>query len=334
MQTFRDFMESALYEPGRGFYSRRTPTADFYTAPELHPAFGGVLARELARRLDGLKARGVPGPYSIVEMGSGSGLLAKQVLEELRRARPDWADGARYVLVERSREVLLQSVLSLSGDAERVLGCSSLAELPPVTGVVFSNELVDAFPVHLLEKSGGEVREVFVTSSGEERLGALSCPELAPHAAAVAESLEEGGRHAVNLEASEWLKGVSEKLQEGWLVTVDYGRRFAGEANAPRTFRRHRTDDRLTEDRGGKDLTASVDFEHLIREGRRLGLALESFQTLGSFLIERGVWDWLEATGREHSARAIKERAQIKTLIHPEGMGEVFKVLVQARSRA
>ena len=36
MRTFRDFMESALYDPERGFYSTRTQTADFYTAPELH----------------------------------------------------------------------------------------------------------------------------------------------------------------------------------------------------------------------------------------------------------------------------------------------------------
>ena len=43
MRTFRDFMESALYDPEEGFYSTRTQTADFYTAPELHPAFGADL---------------------------------------------------------------------------------------------------------------------------------------------------------------------------------------------------------------------------------------------------------------------------------------------------
>ena len=50
MQTFRDFMEAALYDPEQGYYGRRIPREDFYTAPELHPAFGGVLGHGRGHR--------------------------------------------------------------------------------------------------------------------------------------------------------------------------------------------------------------------------------------------------------------------------------------------
>ena len=331
MQTFRDFMESALYEPGSGFYSRRTPTEDFYTAPELHPAFAGVLARALADRLDALQKRGVPGPYCLVEMGAGSGRLAREILQSLRSARSDWAAKAQYIVVERVTDSLVETVVSLSAVCDRVLGYGRVEDVPPCAGVFFSNELVDSFPVHLLEKRGGQMYEVYVEESGRMLLSGFSTKELAPHAEAVAAGLAEGERHAVNLEALRWLRAVSERLTAGFLLTVDYGKRFQGAPNPPRTFFRHATDDRLAEAKGLKDITASVDFDSLIAEGGRCGLKLESYGTLSRFLIDGGVSDWLKAG---EDAAAWRSRAKIKTLIHPEGMGEVFKVLVQGRTAA
>src|SRR3989339_885926 len=100
LRTFREFCETALYHPERGFYARRRPTEHFYTAPELHPAFGMTLARALALWLDELRSRSIPPPYTILEMGSGSGLLARQLLEGLRRERPELAADLCWVLVE------------------------------------------------------------------------------------------------------------------------------------------------------------------------------------------------------------------------------------------
>ncbi len=324
-------MEEALYDPERGFYQKRSPTQDFYTAPELHPAFGSVLAREIARRFDVLKEAGVPGPYSIVEMGSGEGRLARAILTALRASAPAWASTTRYVLVERARQALLDSVVSLSADFERVIGYSRLEEVLPCAGVFLSNELVDAFPVHLLEKRDGRVFEVYVEESGRTLLSDLSTDELRPFAESAASSLQDGERHSVNLEARRWLALARAKLTAGYLITIDYGRRMAGAPNPPRSFERHRVDDEgLTERAGSKDLTASVDFDALIDGGKQEGLELVSFTTLGRFLIEGGIADWL-ASGDE-SVESYRSRAKVKTLIHPDGMGEVFKVLIQRKN--
>lgn len=332
MLTFRDYMETALYDPERGFYSRRTPTEDFYTAPELHPAFGGVVARALARRLDELKASGVPGPYTLVEMGSGSGLLARQVLRSLREENRALAEEVSYILIERTRDVLLSSMVSLSGATEKLMGYARLEDLAPCRGVFFSNELVDAFPVHVLEKKAGRVLELYADAGGSSQAGPLSTPLLQPHAQRVGAALEDGQRHAVNLDLGSWLAAVSSKLQEGFLLTIDYGKRFApGEANPPRTFFRHTTDERVAEKAGRKDITASVDFEQLAREGEKQGMDLVSYNSLSRFLLDHGIEDWLSG-GQD--AASFKDRAKVKTLLHPEGMGETFKVMVQRKRAA
>lgn len=327
MPTFKDFMESALYDPEAGFYPNREAKEDFYTAPELHPAFAGVLTRQIVARLSELKGRAIPEPYCIVEMGSGSGLLARQIIGELRRNHPDWSQKVRYVLVERSRNLLLDSVTALSALNGRVLGYSRIEDLPPCSGVFFSNELVDAFPVHLLERNAGKVREVYVDGEGKTHAGELSTSELKAHANALSEALD-GERHAVNLEALRWIAAVSRRIKAGYLMTIDYGARYRpGTCNPPRTFFRHATDGDLTQP--GRDLTANVDFEALIGEGQKQGLSLQTYSTLGRFLIEGGIEDWFAKTGE--GALGAKSRSQMKTLIHPEGMGEVFKVLVQSK---
>lgn len=344
MVTFRDYMESALYAAG-GYYESRTPTEDFYTAPELHPAFAGVLASEIAARFQGLAERGVEGPYCVVEMGSGSGKLGAGILKALRERHAAWGAKARYVFVERSETALLGAVLE-SGAGDRVLGYSRLEDVPSCAGVFLSNELVDAFPVHLLEKgSDGRVYEVYVQASGPDgagirgaagvraELGELSRPELKGIAERLGPALPEGGRHAVNLEAAAWLDLVSRRLKAGCVITIDYGKRFGLQPspNPPRAYFRHSTGSDVTARPGRQDLTASVDFDALIGAGERLGLKLESYNTLSRFLLDRGIMDWLPAPSDAGDTAAYRERNKLKTLLHPEGMGEAFKALIQVR---
>ena len=341
MVTFRDYMESALYSAG-GDYEHRTPTEDFYTAPELHPAFAGILAAEAVARLKQLAACRVPGPYHIIEMGSGPGTLGSQVLRHLRERHGEWAARIRYIYVERSETQLLGSIVA-ADPADHVLGYSRLEDVPPCAGVFLSNELVDAFPVHLLEKQGGLMKEVYVQTAGPKAegirggegvraaLGDLSCPELRAVAQAVAPQLPEGARHAVNLEAGKWMAKVAQTLTAGTVLTVDYGKRFGARPapNPARTYFKHSVDNLVMARPGRQDLTASVDFDTLIEAGERCGLRMESYNTLSRFLIDRGIMDWMPADGDGLSS--YKERLRLKTLLHPEGMGEAYKVLIQEK---
>lgn len=324
-------MESALYDPERGFYSVREKAADFYTAPELHPAFGAVLADRLAGLLETVAAK-VPGPLVLAEAGCGDGTLACQVARRLRERKPELASRVSFALVERGRRDLTTAARRLTAFGVPVRACTDIAKLGPFDGVLYSNELLDALPVHLLEKSGAEIKEVFVDENGAEVLGALSKTELAPAAAALAATLAEGERSSVSLEALSWLETAAAAVREGFVVSIDYGKRFSpGAPNPPRAFRKHAIETELTREPGGRDLTASVDFEALISAGERRGLVLASYDSLSKFLIDGGVGAWLEAAGGDDAA-SYRERAKLKTLVHPEGMGEAFKVLIQRKA--
>ena len=80
-----DFVETALYHPRFGYYTRaQSPVGregDFITAPALSPAFAfaiGKLCREFLRcNTDGVS--------TIVDVGSGSGELVRELGRELGR---------------------------------------------------------------------------------------------------------------------------------------------------------------------------------------------------------------------------------------------------------
>ncbi len=325
-------MESALYDPVRGFYPTRTQTADFYTAPELHPAFGAVLSDRIAALLGRVRSARPGTGLTLVEAGCGDGTLACQVARRLREKHPALAEGLRFILVDRARRDLTSAVRKLTAFGLTVDACTAIERLPRFTGLLYSNELIDAFPAHLLQKKDGKILEVYVDESGREITGDLSKPELAADAACVAETLGEEQRHGVSLEARAWLREAAARLEYGFLLTVDYGKRFApGAPNLPRSYRRHEILDELSAQPGTKDITLPADFEALIAEGAKARLDLESYQSLATFLVEGGIETWLAAATGDAASR-YKERAQLKTLIHPEGMGEAFKVLIQGKS--
>jgi SAM-dependent MidA family methyltransferase len=332
MRTFRDFMETALYDPEGGFYSTRTQTADFYTAPELHPAFGAVLADRLAGLLRRVKAARPGEKLALVEAGCGDGTLASTVARRLREKHADVAEGLRFVLVERSRRDLTSAVRRLTAFGLSVDACTGIERLPSFTGALYSNELFDALPAHLLQKNAGEMREVYVDASGNQILGQLSTQELAIHADAIAPALAGGERHAVNLAAPRLLLDAAARLNAGFLLTLDYGKRFTSETpNAPRAYRAHSIKPDLTAAPGTQDLTVPADFSALIEAGAAAGVALERYESLSRFLVDAGIEAFIAAASGD-DASSYKERAQIKTLIHPEGMGEAFKVLIQRKN--
>jgi len=327
--TFRDFMEEALYGPAEGFYVRRAPGEDFFTAPELHPAFAEALADDVRARLEAAAGGGLRAPLTLVEMGSGDGRLARQLLGALKARHPRWHALLRVVLVERVERLLLESLVSLPVEPGRAMGFTRLEDVPPFRGVLLSNELVDALPFHVLEKRDGKVWEVFVERrDGALRpvLGECSSPEVAREAAKSAHRLQEGEKDSLSLAARDWVRLAASKIEAGALITVDYGGK-AG-PTPPRCFYRHATGMDVLERPGRQDLTASVDFAALVAEGRLHGLHEASYQTLGRFLLDRGV---LARLPEGQGAAAYAERNRIKTLLHPGGMGEAFKVLVQEK---
>lgn len=334
--TVRDLMEWALYHPEHGYYtrssSRETRFEDFYTAPALHPAFGRALARQFA----GLWKKFSFDRFSLVEAGSGQGQLAYDILKALSDQYPEIFELMTYVCVERSPARREESEKRLVPFRGKTIFLESVEQLPVTHGIIFSNELLDSFPVHCLERDGEGLKEVHVAAQGGELtevLLPLSSAGLARDWEEWGYALEEGQRAEANRDALRWLKSVSEKLLRGALLTIDYGGTALELARSQdgslRTFHDRNVGRNILEKLGEKDITSSVNFTSLMREGEKAGLTTACYTTQSKFLLDSGI---AEDLPQGQDAASYKERTRIKTLFHPDGMGERFKVLLQVKN--
>lgn len=341
-------MGLCLYHPEFGYYLRgreRTGVAgDYFTSSDLHPIFARLMARQAAEMWEAL---GGPSRFTWVEMGAGRGLFARDFLGWVKRALPDFAAALEYVAIEpgAQQRAQVRERLAEEGLESAVRLAASLEELELVSGCFFSNELVDAFPVAMVTRVGGHLKEIYVTREGDElreRSGPISRPEIAAAAARYADRLEEGQRVEVNLQAIQWIRSVAEKLVRGFVVTIDYGdlaeRLYAGDrpCGTLMSYRGHVASEDLYSAPGECDLTAHVNFSALIDAGRDAGLELAGFTTQERFLMalgEENEFADLYDAGQTEVER-LQARLKLKRLIYPEGMGNIFKVLMQQRDVA
>ena len=343
--TFERYMSLCLYHPEYGYYTqgrdRSGVAGDYFTSPDLHPIFARLVARQAAEMWNLL---GRPSCFSWVEMGAGRGLFAQDFLSWARTALPDFAEALEYLAIEPGPRqcARLRERLAEKGLAGSIRLLENLEELTPVTGCFFSNELVDAFPVAVVTRSGGRLREVYVAAQGDElceKLDSISSPAIAAAVARYANQLEEGCRAEVNLMATQWMRSVVEKLVRGFVITIDYGdlAQYLYNQDRPQgtlLSYHHHWPSRDTLDAPGQvDLTAHVNFSALIDTARDAGLECTGFTSQQRFLLALGEANQFAdlylpgATELEN----LKARLKLKRLIHPEGMGNIFKVLVQHR---
>lgn len=334
-------MAEALYGPA-GYYTLRPRLGgagrDYYTAPELHPAFGALLGRQLAEVWQALDR---PNPFQIVEHGPGTGSLCRDLLSSAEHDAPAFAATLHYHLLEAS-PTLRDAQRETLANAGLVDARVTWDTPTTVTGCILANELLDALPVHLVTVQDGRLLERYVTLQQDRPTfvdGPASTPALERYFADLGLLPGEGCVAEVNLQAITWAHSAAATLARGALIVLDYGY-DAAELYAPK--RRHGTllcyrDHTLSSDPfarvGEQDITAHVDFTTLTRAGERAGL-----QTLGridqaAFLRNLGLRDYLRQLERapiaatEHDAN----RRALAELARPDGLGAI-QVLIQARA--
>lgn len=345
-------MELCLYHPEHGYYMQEQPrtgtTGDYFTSSDLHPIFARLLARQAAEMWEIL---GCSSRFTWVEMGASRGLFAVDFLRWAAKARPDFCAALEYLVIEpgpRTRARLLERIAK-ENFRGRFRALASLEELEPVIGCFFSNELVDAFPVHVVTRWAGRLKELYVAADGDnlrERLGPLCDSAVAADVARYANQLEEGCRVEVNRRAAQWISTVAEKLARGFVLTIDYGdlAEFLYTPARPRgtlvAYRGHTVSEDFYSAPGEQDLTAHVNFTALMDAGKQAGLDAVGFTTQERFLMALGEVNGfadLDEPGQTE-AESLDARLKLKRLIFPgdfegaRGMGTIFKALVQSRN--
>ncbi|HTQ54005.1 MAG TPA: SAM-dependent methyltransferase [Bryobacteraceae bacterium] len=299
--SFRRFMDAALYDPVHGYYRRpHDPfgkSGDYYTAEQLQPVFGILMAARV-RMLH--EAMGAPPEFAIVELGAGRGEMAEAF------------SGWRYIAVD-----------------------SAAGTLPDrFAGVLFCNEFFDALPVEEVVYRGGGFRQLCV--GWQDRFvwteGGPAREEVAAYLQQYFPPPVEGNRYEVNLAAQDWMERIARALTAGFVLTIDYGYTRAESARFPRgtlmSYRRHQAREDVLDDPGGQDITAHVCFTALQEHGAHLGLETVRFETLAQTLLDAGEADRFQAAlAGSAPAGESARRLQLKSLLF--GMGETFRTLIQ-----
>ena len=345
--TFADFMAACLYEPGLGYYTspgrKVGAEGDFYTSITVHAAFGRVIAREIAQMWRSMES---PVRFTLVECGAGNGRLACDIMDFLAEREPEMYQSIRLLLVEQEPSLESAQREMLNAHVNR-LGWLSPDEFASgrftFSGCLYSNELIDALPIHRVIMTAEGLREIYVTvKEGEfaEEAGEPSTPEIAAYLQRIAVELHPGQQAEVNLNAPKWLAAAAKALQQGFILTVDYGY-TAAELYTPRRklgtllcYYRHQTEENPYLRLGLQDITTHVDFTTLMKCGEQSGLQNEWFGEQYRFLLSAGIVEEIEKIERSKVSEEEKLRLRLtlKKLILPDGgMGETFKVLIQSR---
>ncbi|MBM4434629.1 MAG: hypothetical protein FJ028_05935 [Chloroflexi bacterium] len=332
--TFAEYMEAALFDPDHGYYTTKAAIgfdgADYFTSGDLGPAFGRALSRTA---VDAWTALGRPAQWDLVEAGSGKGTVMRDLLAALERERPDAARGARPGIVEVSPRLRERQAVALAGLDMR--WASAVQGLAPIHGLVFANEVLDAFPVHVLVRTSDGVREVHVTEQ-EGRLVETLRQANADLRWRLPTALPMGGRWEVSVAAESWIAQVASALASGYVLLIDYADDERGllarmGSGTVRGFSRHRLVEDPLERPGEMDITATVDLTAVLRAAEGAGLRLVGAGTQRDVLIELGIREPAArpATPIEQ-LRAASRRSAVDALLDPRGLG-AFRVVLLAK---
>lgn len=304
-------MRRALYDPRRGYYSRRIQgvgrRGDFTTAPMLSDALGRAVARWVRQAMNDGDCR------NLIEIGPGEGRLAMSVLRDLPwslrwRIRLHLVETSEP-LIEIQRSVLGRRATWHRTPQDALAACGGDA-------VIYSNELVDAFPVRRFKKTGDGWREMGVAfdSAGKPAEHLLDTTTL-PESSAFAAGHPIGQCVEVHESYRRWMETWMPLWHRGRMLTIDYGgtadtiyqRRPHGTVRA--YFMQQRLEGAaIYQNIGFQDLTADVNFTDLI-EWSAPWMRAQRLETLAGFLENTGAGP----------------------LADPDGVGGAFLVLDQLR---
>jgi SAM-dependent MidA family methyltransferase len=349
-----------LYDPEQGYYSRNAEqfgkAGDFYTSSDVHAVFGRLLARqfdEIWRTL------GSPAQIEILELGPGRGLFAQDVLDWAEKKFPKFFEALHYSLAESSpalREHLRKTLgrrlaagkATLCSGKGLAIGEATVSAVPDqpvldralaaeVPAIIFANEFFDALPVEIVSKQGA-LRISERDGRFVEAWSPLSAPELdfldrhGVHP-------EEGERIEIPLLAQQAMNSMTQSIQRGFLVVIDYGytrrEQVAGRHRGTlTTYRQHSSSANPYEAPGEQDITAHVNFTALAAAAEKNTMQVQPLLTQAQFLL--GIGEANQFADAFEECRVPQEYAkvalQLKHLVTPAGVGETFQVLISSKN--
>lgn len=353
VMPFHRFMELALYHSDKGYYETANPVigkeGDFFTSVSVGSLLGELLATQINTWMQVIPEK----KCQVIEAGAHHGQLAMDILLALKSTCPPGKE-IEYWIIEPSqkRQTLQREALGSLVDRVRWLADWREVGMGGIDGIILSNELLDAFPVH---RVGWDARDKHwyewgVVSDGTafawhrmadsaERASTWVSQEAHASSVEIPETLLEVLPDGFTLDlcpaARDWWRHAAEALHSGFLMTIDYGLEFveffspARAHGTLRAYQRHVAGLDTLKDPGERDLTASVNFSALLSTGEAQGLKTVAFSNQDRFL--NSIVTTHPALSQPGSFWTPERIRQFNLLMHPDHMGAAFRVLAQRR---
>tara|TARA_B110000037_G_scaffold216963_1_gene277030 strand:+ start:686 stop:1633 length:948 start_codon:yes stop_codon:yes gene_type:complete len=218
LETFEQFMTHCLHDPVKGYYARNIQgignRGDFTTAPQISQAPAAAIASWAACALRKTGCR------HLIEVGPGLGTLAKDVFRKLPltlRLRTS------LHLVESSPALSRCQKNLLKNRAYHHSSIHSALEACQGNAVIYSNELVDAFPVRLFQKTDDGWQEIALAPNGDLKKEILLATGKLPSSSIFQRKFAIGQRVEIHDSYRLWLESWLPHWKKGEMLTIDYG---------------------------------------------------------------------------------------------------------------
>jgi SAM-dependent MidA family methyltransferase len=338
--SYAEFMQSALYATGLGYYSAgsqkfgdiKNGGGDFVTAPQISPLFAQTISNQIAQIL-----RLTQG--SVLELGAGTGKLAADTMLTLVELD---ALPRRYFILELSdhlRQVQLETMSDILPQ-EIIARVEWLNALPlSFDGVIIGNEVLDAIPVNIIHQKSDGIYERGVVLEGEafvwqdkllQEAGLLTTANKL--------NLPDDYITEICPAASGLIASLANFLQHGLILMIDYGfseREYYHPQRNQGTlmchFQHYAHADPLI-NVGLQDITAHVDFTSIAHAGLNHGLELSGFCSQAQFLMNCGILEIMSRTSPHDIARYAPLASAAQKLLSPAEMGDLFKVIAFSKN--
>ena len=341
--SFENFMSEALYHPRFGYYSSNIVTVgrrgDFSTSATISDTLGKAVGKWALQERKKTLGSGFGNRWHVIEIGAGDGSLARDFIANLPLVH---RVSLTYHIVDTSaplRKTQRENLPKLKARwhdsvKDALESCDGRA-------IIFSNELVDAFPATIVRwNSSRRVwEELILRDRGNDGMLEDYEPlsdEKTAHGSSVMEEwnsenvpLKDGQRCEIHWSYRNWQAEWLPHLKTGSVLTIDYGapfpqiyhKRAAGTVRG--YFQGVRLEGAEVYDRfGHQDLTADVNFTDLERWGTAMGLENVGLSSQGAFL--RQMLPNLDSQLKQMDPA-------LEFLLSPYGAGKAFQVLQQRR---
>ena len=334
--TFALYMHLALYSPGLGYYSAGAhkfgKLGDFITAPEISPIFSQCVARQCYQILQDLNGG------DILELGAGTGIMAVNILKELKvnQCLPN-----HYFILEVSADLQERQKILLQKEVPELFNrIIWLNKLPTdFVGVIVGNEIIDALLAHKFKIENNIIKEIYVDCEEEEFLWKIdepSSPDLIRQIKNLGIDFPDDYESEINLLLTPWIVSLAAILKKGLILLIDYGfprhEYYHPDRNRGTIachYRHYSHFDPLILP-GIQDITVHVDFTAVADVASRHQLIVAGFIHQAGFLLNCGITSFTSLP--EDAVGHYQITQQIKKLIFPSEMGELFKVIALTRN--